>query len=286
MNRALSNSTSHRHCQSLVMTPLQRRALAAKMSAAPAEAGAAVPRGCRSAPQPVLNVNSRLQDPATEATAPLIHPAHEDGDSSTKPPADGTDGSLHDAAQPPPQKESNESERIRSEDSCRDESEPQLSEPSMRAAVKQLSSEPASPSSTWRETGCSYCRKLHAAKLVCGRCKAVNYCSRQCQRNDWACHKPSCTPPSASGGPWPTEPQLPTMHKKYRNPCNCDPSVCECDQGYVTVPALHVLRRMSLKELGCVRDFKVIRPGFGKLEWQLPVNLIGADLDNVTIAYR
>ena len=28
---------------------------------------------------------------------------------------------------------------------------------------------------------------------------------------------------------------------------------------------------------------QVIRPGFGKLEWQLDVDLIGADLDNVSI---
>ena len=27
---------------------------------------------------------------------------------------------------------------------------------------------------------------------VCGRCEAVRYCSRECQRTDWKAHKPVC----------------------------------------------------------------------------------------------
>jgi hypothetical protein len=27
---------------------------------------------------------------------------------------------------------------------------------------------------------------------VCGRCEAVRYCSRECQRADWKAHKPAC----------------------------------------------------------------------------------------------
>jgi hypothetical protein len=30
---------------------------------------------------------------------------------------------------------------------------------------------------------------------VCGRCQAVRYCSRECQRADWEAHKPACFPP-------------------------------------------------------------------------------------------
>ena len=31
------------------------------------------------------------------------------------------------------------------------------------------------------------------ASSVCGRCGAVRYCSRECQRTDWKAHKPACT---------------------------------------------------------------------------------------------
>jgi hypothetical protein len=31
------------------------------------------------------------------------------------------------------------------------------------------------------------------ASSVCGRCEAVRYCSRECQRTDWKAHKPVCT---------------------------------------------------------------------------------------------
>ena len=31
------------------------------------------------------------------------------------------------------------------------------------------------------------------ASSVCGRCEAVRYCSRECQRADWKAHKPACT---------------------------------------------------------------------------------------------
>ena len=30
------------------------------------------------------------------------------------------------------------------------------------------------------------------ASSVCGRCEAVRYCSRECQRTDWKAHKPVC----------------------------------------------------------------------------------------------
>ena len=30
------------------------------------------------------------------------------------------------------------------------------------------------------------------ASSVCGRCEAVRYCSRECQRADWKAHKPAC----------------------------------------------------------------------------------------------
>jgi hypothetical protein len=31
------------------------------------------------------------------------------------------------------------------------------------------------------------------ASSACGRCEAVRYCSRECQRTDWKAHKPVCT---------------------------------------------------------------------------------------------
>jgi hypothetical protein len=29
---------------------------------------------------------------------------------------------------------------------------------------------------------------------LCGRCRTVSYCSRECQRADWPLHKPACVP--------------------------------------------------------------------------------------------
>ena len=38
---------------------------------------------------------------------------------------------------------------------------------------------------------CTYCLARGAQKR-CGRCKAAAYCSVQCQRKDWPCHKTYC----------------------------------------------------------------------------------------------
>ena len=40
---------------------------------------------------------------------------------------------------------------------------------------------------------CQWC-EAPGAKQQCSRCKQVSYCSRECQRFDWARHKYNCTP--------------------------------------------------------------------------------------------
>ena len=38
------------------------------------------------------------------------------------------------------------------------------------------------------------------ASSVCGRCEAVRYCSRECQRADWKAHKPACAAARPAAG--------------------------------------------------------------------------------------
>ena len=41
--------------------------------------------------------------------------------------------------------------------------------------------------------GCAAARcASEEASSVCGRCEAVRYCSRECQRADWKAHKGAC----------------------------------------------------------------------------------------------
>ena len=45
---------------------------------------------------------------------------------------------------------------------------------------------------------CAFCAALMKKRLICSRCKDVAYCSRTCQKKDWANHKAKCgqQPPS------------------------------------------------------------------------------------------
>ena len=40
---------------------------------------------------------------------------------------------------------------------------------------------------------CTRCQKTSTSLKSCGRCKTASYCSADCQRTDWASHKPSCS---------------------------------------------------------------------------------------------
>ena len=48
-------------------------------------------------------------------------------------------------------------------------------------------------------TQCNFCNKpKQAAPLLrCSRCKAIWYCNKDCQRQDWRRHKPECKPGAA-----------------------------------------------------------------------------------------
>ena len=42
---------------------------------------------------------------------------------------------------------------------------------------------------------CFYCCEMFEVTklLVCGDCKMAQYCSKECQRKEWYCHKKLCT---------------------------------------------------------------------------------------------
>lgn len=54
---------------------------------------------------------------------------------------------------------------------------------------------------------CFVCQNLTTRK--CSGCKAVYYCSRECQAHDWKIHQEKCSPPSP-----PFSPSLPEKIKK------------------------------------------------------------------------
>ena len=39
---------------------------------------------------------------------------------------------------------------------------------------------------------CKYCKDFAVGLKKCGKCRAVHYCGRECQKNDWKNHKPNC----------------------------------------------------------------------------------------------
>ena len=51
-----------------------------------------------------------------------------------------------------------------------------------------------SKSEVGAEVVCALCAEMSAEMKRCGRCKAVHYCSRACQRIAWRDHKPVCEP--------------------------------------------------------------------------------------------
>lgn len=50
------------------------------------------------------------------------------------------------------------------------------------------------PGCAWQTSlhQCAKCAQSPASLLFCGRCKAVRYCSRECQKQDWSRHKQNC----------------------------------------------------------------------------------------------
>jgi ankyrin repeat protein len=47
----------------------------------------------------------------------------------------------------------------------------------------------------WR---CATCDRPLRKEKTCDRCRSVSYCSRECQRGDWAQHEAACTPQAAA----------------------------------------------------------------------------------------
>jgi hypothetical protein len=45
---------------------------------------------------------------------------------------------------------------------------------------------------------CRHCGVAPENLQTCGRCRAIEYCSVECQRLDWKRHKTACTPPNPS----------------------------------------------------------------------------------------
>ena len=45
-----------------------------------------------------------------------------------------------------------------------------------------------------QELNCGFCKSESSELKKCNSCEKVFYCNKECQRNDWKNHKPSCPP--------------------------------------------------------------------------------------------
>jgi tetratricopeptide (TPR) repeat protein len=72
---------------------------------------------------------------------------------------------------------------------------PFVSRQKVHAAMKEcevlMQSNPELCANAGGVVDCRFCQKPDA-KLRCGRCKSVKYCSRDCQQDDWKIHKSAC----------------------------------------------------------------------------------------------
>ncbi|NWB99482.1 zinc finger MYND domain-containing protein [Pseudomonas gingeri] len=63
----------------------------------------------------------------------------------------------------------------------------------LAALMARTSASASSSSVVTAGHSCAHCGK--PTNLCCSRCKAVYYCSKECQKARWKSHKPSCHPP-------------------------------------------------------------------------------------------
>ena len=70
-----------------------------------------------------------------------------------------------------------------------------MAEPSLGSSGLQAVSEPAKASRPVEKPSCRNCGKDIVKHLMCGQCKAVEYCSAKCQKDDWPYHKRNCKKP-------------------------------------------------------------------------------------------
>lgn len=120
---------------------------------------------------------------------------------------------------------------------------------------------------------CELAEETHTKFKVCGQCKDVRYCSRECQKTNYAKHKTNCKKKAINR-------KLPPKRVPFNLPvpCRCftkdeartwDPNVCsnyDCNKSVIQ-PSLVVLCSSKCKKINKKYNLEIKSVELNMLKW-------------------